>query len=96
MYVKEKENTLNYYPQCVSWIMAPLPSSQGRYWIRRQTAILKANTARHLQKPGAGGREKMTEGTGIDGGKDVVVMLGLELVPDKQLESLYDCDEGTN
>lgn len=41
----------------------------------------------------------MTEDTEIDGWrggeKNAGVMLGLESVPDKQLESLFDCDEGT-
>lgn len=43
----------------------------------------------------------MTEDTEIDGWrekgrkKNAGAMLRLEHIPDKQLESLFDCDEGT-
>lgn len=71
MYVckREREHTKLLSPVCHRHHGSLAVFSRALCWIRRQTAILKPNTARHLQKPGAGGREKMTEDTEIDGWK---------------------------
>lgn len=100
---REKKGSymLNYYSQSDSCIVALLPSPQGRYWIQIQTTILDTNPTqagsyrrqeqvrKRENDRGYGDRRLEREG------ENVGVMLRLECIPDKQLESLFDCDEGT-
>lgn len=98
---KKGSYTVNYYSQSDSCIVALLPSPQGRYWIQIQTTILDTNPTqagsyrrqeqvrKRENDRGYGDRRLEREG------ENVGVMLRLECIPDKQLESLFDCDEGT-